>query len=146
MTIAPTRYLSLTEASHRYGIARNQLQRLIEAGTIRVAEIRGEVIVSEEEVRGQIARKEDLPEYVQFDHLKGVGIWISEASRKYDIPHPTLSRWKDKGLIRFLGREANKIILDEQDVAYCAYIYRQEGGQGRRIFADDGRPYINKPR
>jgi len=75
-----------------------------------------------------------------------VAIWIGEASRKYNVPHPTLSRWKDKGLIKILGQESNKILLDEQDVAYCAYIYHQDGGQGKRIFADDGRPYINKPR
>lgn len=146
MTIAPTRFLSLSEASRRYGIARNQLQRLIETGTIRAAEIRGEVIVSEEEIRGHAGNKEDLPEYRQFDHLKGVGIWISEAERKYSIPNPTLSRWKSKGIIRMIGVDMNRVLLDEQDVAYCAHIYHQVGGQGKRIFATDGKPYVNKPR
>ncbi|HNS37566.1 MAG TPA: hypothetical protein PKH92_06465 [Anaerolineaceae bacterium] len=146
MTITPTRFLTLSEASRRYGIDWKQLQQLIATGTIRAAEIRGEVIVNESEVRAQIQRREDLPEYRQFGHLSGVAIWIGEASRKYNVPHPTLSRWKDKGLIKILGQESNKILLDEQDVAYCAYIYHQDGGQGKRIFADDGRPYINKPR
>lgn len=38
-------------------------------------------------------KKEDLPEYKKHAYLKGKSIWVSEASRKYNIPHGNLSRW-----------------------------------------------------
>jgi hypothetical protein len=109
----------------------------------------GEVVVSEEEVRSEAIetnglRKEDLPEYKKHAHLQGNPIWISEAGRKYGILQPTLSKWVRVGIIKIIGREANRILLDEADVAYCAEIYRKHGKPGRILFNPDGTPYKPK--
>jgi len=85
--------------------------------------------------------KENLPEYRRHADLKGKETWISKASRDYDIPNPTISRWVQHGYICSLGTHGNKTLIDEADVAYCAEIYRRRGGQGRRLFNPDGTPY-----
>ncbi len=48
------------------------------------------VVVDEGEVAKTILRKEDLPEYKKYAHLKGKEIWVSEAARKYNLLHPTI--------------------------------------------------------
>ena len=85
--------------------------------------------------------KEDLPEYKKHAHLKGVGIGISEATRKYDLVLSSVQRWVQAGYIARLGTEKNKVLIDEADVAYCAEIYRQRQGQGKWLFNPDGTPY-----
>ena len=71
-----------------------------------------------------------------FTHLDGIPIGISEAARKYKIPRPTLSRWKDKGYIRVIGQRGQKILLDEGDVAFCCSVQRRtlarENGPGKK--------------
>jgi hypothetical protein len=53
----------------------------------------GVMVVSEDTLP---KRKEDLPEYKKHAHLSGVGIGMGEASRKYNIPTPTISHWTKK--------------------------------------------------
>ncbi len=142
-------FLPLPEAARKYGFSQARLKALIESGTIRAAMIGEEVVVSEDQVRGQAIqekglRKEDLPEYQKHAHLKGQAIWISEAARKYNILQPTLSKWVRAGIINVLGKEANRILIDEADVAYCAEIYRKRGKPGRILFNPDGTPYKPK--
>ncbi len=144
-------FLPLSEAARKYGLDEAHLRALVEKGKIRAGVLpdSDEVLVSEEEVRGEAIeqkdlRKEDLPEYQMHAHLKGKAIWISEASRKYGILQPTLSKWVRAGIIRTLGREANRLLIDEADVAYCAEIYRKRGRPGRILFNRDGTPYKPK--
>lgn len=80
----------------------------------------------------------------QFAHLEGIRIHVSEAARKYNIPNPTISRWAKKGYIKILGKIGNKTMLNEADVARCADVYQERGGQGRWLFNPDGSPYFPK--
>jgi len=142
-------FLPVDEAARKYGLDLSRLHSLIEAGKIRAGIIAGETIVSEDEVRDEaveqkVLGKEDLPEYQKHAHLKGNPIWISEAARKYGILQPTLSKWVRAGIIRIVSRQANRILIDEADVAYCAEIYRQRGKMGRILFNPDGTPYKPK--
>lgn len=140
------RYISLKQAGEILNLDSARLQELIQAGTLKAAEIQGEMIVDESEVEEIAAKpkKEDLEEYKQFAHLKGKKIWMSEAARKYDVVLQTLSRWVKLRYIAKLDKVGQKIYLNEQDVAYCAVIYEERGGQGKRIFNKDGTPYKTK--
>ncbi|MCX7976597.1 MAG: hypothetical protein N2646_05950 [Bellilinea sp.] len=150
MVTLPT-FLPVSEAARKYGLEETHLRALIEKGKIRAGVVAGEMVVSEDEVRGEAIqekglRKEDLPEYQKHAHLKGQAIWISEAARRYGIPHPTILKWVRIGIIHVLGREANKVLIDEADVAYCSEIYKKRGKPGRILFNADGTPYKPKTR
>ena len=137
------RYIPLAEALRRFRISEEVLKEAISSGKIRVAHIGEEVTVAEQDVRelakGQevvVVRRED------FEHLRGNKLGIAEAARKYGLPNPTISRWVRRGIIRVLGREGQKVLIDEADVAYAVTVYRLKGGRkGMRIFDEDGRPY-----
>jgi hypothetical protein len=119
------------------------LRALIEKGKIRAAILpSGEIGVSEQAVTIMTPTpKEELPEYKKHAHLKGEAIWISEAVRRYEIPLVTISQWVKRGIIKSLGIDGNRVLIDEADVAYCAEIHRQRGGQGKWLFNPDGTPY-----
>jgi predicted site-specific integrase-resolvase len=85
-------------------------------------------------------RIEDTPEYKKFKHLKGVEIHVAEAARKYNVHQPSITRWKQKGFIKVLRQEGQKIYLDESYVAYCVYVFHQAGGQGGWAFNPNGTP------
>ncbi|MEW6180986.1 MAG: hypothetical protein AB1522_13785 [Chloroflexota bacterium] len=75
MVTLPT-FLPVAEAARKYGMEEARLRALIEKGKIRAGVIAGEMVVSEEEVRGEAIqekglRKEDLPEYQKHVHLRG---------------------------------------------------------------------------
>ena len=142
MAALPT-YIPLPEAARKYGLDESRIRALVESGTIKAAMVGDTVVVQESEVQnsGKPLRKEDLPEWKKHAHLKGAPIWVSEASRKYDIPHPTISRWVRAGIIKQMGMDGNKTLLDEADMAYCAEIYHsRDTRQGRRLFDDAGLP------
>ena len=148
MVTLPT-FLPLSEAARKYGMEEARLRTLIEKGKIRAGVVAGEMVVSEEEVRGEAIqekglRKEDLPEYQMHEHLKGVPIWIRKAEEKYGIPNQTLWRWMKAGIITYLGKSGNKVLVDEADVAYCNEVYKRRGKQGRVLFNPDGTPYKPK--
>ncbi|WP_322793752.1 hypothetical protein [Bellilinea sp.] len=144
MVTLPT-FLPLSEAARKYGLEEDRLRALIEKGKIRAGVIAGEMVVSEDEVRNQaVIRKEDLPEYKKHAHLKGVPIWILKAAEKYRVPFSTLRGWVTKGYIKVIGSEGKKVLLNEQDVAYCAEIYHQRKGQGKWLFDENGLPYKPK--
>lgn len=135
------RFISIPEAARRLGLPARDLYRMVDAGKIKAAEINGETVVSEESVEKRVpqnspVKKEDLPEYRKYAHLKGVGIGIAEASRKYGLNFSTLRRWTLRSVIARIGQDGQKILIDEADVAYAATLYRKRGGgkQGKRIF------------
>jgi predicted DNA-binding transcriptional regulator AlpA len=146
-------FLPLPEAARKYGLSQARLKALIESGTIRAAMIGEEVVVSEDQVRGQAIeekglRKEDLPEYQKHAHLKGKGISLPKAVEKYGLNPSTIFRWYKKGIIAEAGREIDlggeRILYDEADIAYCSEVYRKSGRKGRRVFDKDGLPYKAK--
>lgn len=85
---------------------------------------------------------EDTPEFSLFKKLKGKGLGIAEAGRKYNVPTQTMMRWKQRGFIKVLFKQGQKILLDEAYAAYCAYVYHLSPGQGRWVFNKNGTPRV----
>jgi len=146
MIALPT-FLPLSEAARKYGLEEDRLRQLVEKGKIRAGVIAGEMVVSEDEVKKRVAkeqssgaRKEELPEYQQFSHLSNSFLGINEASKKYRIPYTTLYRWIRRGFISVKGQAGQKVLISEQDVAFCELIYRPQKRQGKKIFTDNGIP------
>jgi len=77
----------------------NELKQLIQRGIIKV--------VNAKPIPTTI---EATPEYKRFQHLKGVEIHVAEAGRKYDVPHQTIVRWKQKGFVKVLRHEDKRYI------------------------------------
>lgn len=118
-----------------------KLQKIRENGNINLVSIN---IVSTQKAPRNI---EETSEYKRFAKLKGKGIGIAEAGRKYDVPFQTIARWAKRGFIPETGKDAShsqKILLDESYVAYCAYVYKQNPGAGKTPFNKDGTPFIPK--
>lgn len=75
----------------------------------------------------------DLPDFQPFKHLIGQGISYSEARRRYNVTHQTLMRWAQRGDIPILGKDKNRVLIDEGYVAYYAHRYHSlSPGRGRR--------------
>ena len=145
---ALAKFISIADAADRLKLSPKYLHRLINNGKINAATINGETVVSEHDViRLTPTPRDELAEYRKFKHLKGTPIWLSEAARKYEISHMTILQWTRKGYIAKLGTDGNKLLLNEQDVAYCKFIYDRMSGErkGRRIFNDDGTPFTPRP-
>jgi hypothetical protein len=137
-------YIPLEDAAKKYGYTLTDLKRLAQSGKIKAVQLPdGDMIVSENSVKGK-RKKEDLPEYKKHLDLKGTGFGLRESAEKHGIPRSTLQGWVSKKIVAIIGREGRKILLDQADVSYCAEIYKAVGGQGRRIFNDDGTPYVPK--
>jgi hypothetical protein len=143
MTLHVPRYVSLTKAAMMLNTSMSSLNRMIQSGKIKAVEIAGEIAISESCLLSNM-KKEDLPEYKKFTHLAGQTIWVAEAARKYNTEHSNIIRWTSRGFIKVLGKEKNRILLDEQDVAYCVEIYKTRAGQGKWVFNPDGTPYKPK--
>jgi len=129
------------------GATIDDLRRLVDKGKIKGAEINGEVYVNTLTLPEEILKKETANEYDDFSELAGVEISISEAARKYKVPHQNISQWKKKGIITQVGKLKNKILVNEQDVAYCVSIYKKhrkgkEPGKlkGHWLFTETGAP------
>ena len=152
------RYITLSEAAVRLSANLTELNHLIKNGTLKAVQISGETVVSEPSVasykvggkkvqpislgRPDGKKKEDMPEYQRFAELAGVEIWANEAARKYDLAQQTITRWVNKGYIKTIGNKKNRILLNEQDVAYCVFVYRRAKELGYRwVFYSDGTPY-----
>ncbi len=136
-------FLLLPDAASRLRISEVKLRAWIDKGKIRAAILPGgEIGVSEQAVIVMTPTpKDELPEYQKHAHLKGMAIWISEAARKYNVLHQTILKWVNAGYIKRLGNDGYRTFVDEADVAYCAEIYHQRGGQGKWLFKEDGTPY-----
>ncbi|MFZ6030090.1 MAG: hypothetical protein ACOYYS_20435 [Chloroflexota bacterium] len=137
------RLITIPEAIKKYGLTEAGLRKLTKVGKIRAGILSsGEVVVNEQDAQAQKpTAKEELPEYEKNAHLKGQAISVNEGSRKYEISSKTLSRWVKAGIIKRLSEDGYRVFVDEADVAYCAEVYRQHGGQGKRLFNKDGTPY-----
>jgi predicted site-specific integrase-resolvase len=138
--------LPLSEAARKYGLDEARLRALIAKGTIRAAMMNNQVVISEDDAQAQAKplRKEDLPEWKKHAHLKGTPIWILKAAEKYRVPFSTLRGWVTKGYIKVVGSEGKKVLLNEQDIAYCTEIYHRRKGQGKWLFDSNGLPYKPK--
>ena len=140
---ALARFIPLSEAARRMRVSVKETRAMISSGKIQGGVLPdGEMVVS---INSIPVRKVDLPEYKKYSGLNGVKIGVGEAARKYGIPDSTLHRWAvNKKFIAILERDGQKVLLNEQDVAYCAEVYKQHKGQGKRVFNSDGTPYKPK--
>jgi hypothetical protein len=84
----------------------------------------------------------DLPQYKKHSKWKGIKITMREASRLFDIPHQTISRWVSKNYITVLEHKPREVYLDKADVAYCAEILHERSGSGKWLFNSDRTPYV----
>ena len=94
----------------------------------------GEVIVTNQ----RKTREQLLAE--NFSHLRGLGISMSQAAQKYQVPRGTLQRWVYRtGYVHFVDEEAYPKLVDEAEVALCADIQekRREWGVRNVPFFDD---------
>lgn len=126
----------LPQAAAKMKVSVEALTRLIDSGTIKANKLaNGELVVPESET-SVITRE-------QFVELKGKPITMSKASEKYGPSLATIYNWTEHGYIAKLDN-AYPVHIDEADVAYCAAMYKEIGGRGRRIFDKDGKPYVLK--
>jgi len=86
--------------------------------------------------------KEEIEQ--KYAHLRGTPISISAAARKYNLQHPTISRWVKRGYIQRIGMDKNRVLIDEAQIAYCAEVYHSRPGQGHWLFDNEGAPYTPK--
>ncbi len=125
----------------KLGIETEAVYQLVDEDLLRAAIMTdGTIGISQQSVH-DLLPKEALPEYRENEELRGSPISINEAGRKYNLNTSTLTRWMQRGLIRQLGKDGRKTLLDEADVAYCARVYHANSGQGKWIFDEAGRPY-----
>ena len=147
-------YLPFDQAARRYGLSPNLLTQQIQAGKIAAVKLpSGELLVAADNTNGQDYQTKDEIIAAHFAHLRGQKINAYQAQQKYDISHLTFIKWARTGYIHFRKDEEGprpQILMDEADVAYCAYVYRQKEAEygnaaGIRIFDKDGNPYQLKP-
>ena len=146
--MALDRFITLSEAAQRMRTSVKETRSMIKSGKIKGGLLPdGAMVVSEDTLpksKNDLQKKEDLREYKKYTNLNGIGIGVNQASKNYGIPYTTLYQWFQKGYIKSVGRDGQKVLLNEQDVAYCADIYRKVGSQGRRMFNSNGTPYKSK--
>jgi excisionase family DNA binding protein len=134
-------FITPEQAARQLGISVDSIYQWADEGRLRAAVMTdGEIGISQHSVN-QLLPKEALPEYKENQDLRGTPISINEAGRKYKLNTSTLTRWMQRGLIRRLGKDGRRTLLDEADVAYCARIYQLNHGQGKWVFDEAGRPY-----
>jgi excisionase family DNA binding protein len=135
-------YLTVTEAASIVQLSEKYLYEAIRNGTIRTAMYQGSVLVNKQDAEAltPIWKRDD------YDHsLSSKEIGIVEASDKYKIPHPTISRWVTAGRIRALRQDGRKKLISEGDIKYFAMRYHNAGGgQGRWVFDEHGNMYQKK--
>ncbi|MCK6629317.1 MAG: hypothetical protein L6R45_29590 [Anaerolineae bacterium] len=74
-----------------------------------------------------------------FPHLKGQGISISNAAKKYGVPRGAVNDWVYvTGYLHFVDETCYPKLVDEAEVALCAQIYH-----ARRAANTAGLPYFN---
>jgi len=149
-------FLPLPEAAKKFGMTEAILNEHVEAGTIAAGILSdGEILVGETMTdindRLRAIRRED------FEHLRGDGITVTEAVKKYGLKHgikmvrQSITLWVSRGYIHELdpgtGRGSRKE-LDEADVAYCSAIHvvRKQTGirTGLSLLDKNGLPGLLK--
>ena len=118
-------FIPLIEASLRIKLPIRDLFQLIGIGKIKSVTMHEQILVREIDVMTHQPRS-------NFADLEGHPLGIGEAARKYGLKQQTVSRWIQKGLIKILSKQGQKVFIDEADIAYQAAIYNEHPGQGRR--------------
>lgn len=137
-------YLTIPEAATLISINQQDVDKLVQSGTIRAIMHNGVALVNQSDILASLPVNE-RPEFKKFSHLLGVKIMISEVAEKYGLSHVTVLRWVKRGYIPVLQRGPGRAVyIDEAHAAYCAEIHKQNGGQGKWLFNSDGTPYVKR--
>lgn len=109
--------IGIEQAAQDYETSVSTLRFLIRCGAIHAVQTpEGQTLVSIEDL--DRVRIPTLP----LDLLEGQPIHLSQAARKYDLSLANVSNWRARGLIRTLGKQGNRIMLNEKDVAYIRLV------------------------
>lgn len=137
-------YLTITQAAALVSINQQDIDKLVQSGTIRAIMHNGVALVNQADILANLPVSE-RPEFKKFTHLLGSKIMVSEAADKYHVSHVTILRWVKRGYIPVLQRGPGRaIFIDEAHAAYCAEVYKANKGQGKWLFNPDGTPYIKR--
>lgn len=137
-------YLTISEAARMASINQQDVDKLVQSGTIRAIMHNGVALVNQDDVLANLP-VEDRPEFKKHAHLLGTKIMVSDVASKYGVSHVNVLRWIKRGLIPVLQRGPGRaVFVDEAHAAYCAEVYKDNKGQGRWVFNTDGTPYIKR--
>lgn len=137
-------YLTISEAARLISSNQQDVDKLVQSGTIRAIMHNGVALVNQNDVLASLP-VEDRPEFKKYAHLLGTKIMVSDVAEKYGVSHVNVLRWIKRGLIPVLQRGPGRsVFVDEAHAAYCAEVYRANKGQGRWLFNPDGTPYIKR--
>lgn len=126
--------------THKQTLTPSEARALYQSGKLRATNEHGEIEVKDKP-------KEELSEFKRFHRLANEPISITAAASKYGINRRTLARWVERGMVPVIGHDdtdQRRQLLNEQHVAYHAYVFEKRGGIGRRTFSKTGTPYIPK--
>jgi len=91
------KFIPLADTAQRLGMSMTKLHSLIQRGELKAAVLpNGELGINEQSLV-DLDPKDQRPEYKKHVHLKGRLISLTDASRKYKVPIPTISRWVKRG-------------------------------------------------
>jgi hypothetical protein len=142
-------YLPLDQAAQKLGLSKKVLTQQIQAGKIGAVQLpSGELLVAADNNNGQYKTKVEIIAHY-FAHLRGQTINAYQAQEKYGIRYLNFIKWARAGYIQFRKDQEGprpQILMDEAEVAYCAYVYRQKEAEYEniarvRIFDKGGNPY-----
>jgi len=121
-------YIPVKDAARKYGVPVEALTRLVQDGIIKLARTEeGDSVITVSTVDNTTAARIILEEIhpEQYEHLRGEGIRLMEASRKYSVADQNLYRWAGRRYIHVLGQGFQRLELDEADVAYVVTVHRR---------------------
>jgi hypothetical protein len=124
-------------------VKKKVLTQLIADGMVQTRETStGDLlVVAENNGNNQDSQTKEEIIAANFAHLRERGITISQAVESYEVPDSTIRNWVSLGFIAVVDT-GYPMKVDEADVAYCAKVYHERGGQsGTRLFDKRGNPY-----
>jgi hypothetical protein len=83
-------------------------------------------------IANELQQETDARRFVPREDAPAWGVSIRQASRRYRIPSPTISRWVAKNYIPVVYRDAWITLILECAMAKIASIYHTNPGQGTR--------------
>lgn len=130
-------YITRAEALTRYQLSEAKLNELIEAGIDSVLVVDGGQEIEafyDDDLAAHTADRDIKPQ--NFDHLRGNLLGFGEAARAYQLNHVTISRWVQQGQLAVKGRDGQKKLVDEAEVAYLATLGRAKNMRpGKKVFS-----------
>ncbi|MBP7691060.1 MAG: hypothetical protein KA764_04045, partial [Anaerolineales bacterium] len=122
---------SLDNLAKTLGVPKRKLKQALKASTINGMDSQAVAAPTAASPSTQeMSSADDRPSREQFTHLVGVGITLSEAAKKYDVPRHRVHHWAvERGYVKCVdnGYPAK---YDEGDIAFVVAVvhYREKAG------------------